>query len=169
MLKIFTDGSCSGNGTKVAYAGMGVHFPDGELEDLSVEFTLKKPTNQRAELGAICLALKYVKQNYSEDELEDLKIRIYTDSKYSIDCMTKYIFNWKKNNWKTSKGEDVLNQDIIKSIDRNMEDLTVKFQHVAGHAEGDSYDAVHNREADVLATEATKKLKEKLIKTKSKK
>ncbi len=155
---VFSDGSCFGNGKKNAIAGMGVHFPNKELPDLSVPFTIKNKTNQRAELGAIYLTLKYLKQNY-EDELKNKKICIYTDSKYSIMCLEKYIHVWEKNGWLTAKKEPVLNQDLLKSIHKYMLIFNVSFIHVYGHKNDESYNTTHNNVADKLATNASRQQK----------
>ena len=39
MIRIFTDGSCVGNGNKNAKAGVGVHFPDKQLPDVGFPYT----------------------------------------------------------------------------------------------------------------------------------
>ena len=150
---IFTDGACSNNGKKCARAGMGVHFPNGELADMSLAFTIVPITNQRAELGAIFLALKYYKKN---DLSADNKIIIYTDSNYSIKCLTQYIITWKKNGWKTSNGKEVANQDLIKAIGRYMETYNVQFYHVRSHTGLTDFNSINNAIADHLATSALK-------------
>ncbi|KAH9821563.1 ribonuclease H-like domain-containing protein, partial [Melampsora americana] len=40
----------------------------------------------------------------------------YTDSQYSINCLTKWLSHWISNNWKTASGKAVENQDLINSI-----------------------------------------------------
>ena len=65
---------------------------------------------------------------------------ICTDSMYSINCIEKWCKSWLKNNWKNAKGQDVKNQDIIKSIleyqtnitSKNL-NITLKFKHVFSH------------------------------------
>lgn len=154
-VNIFTDGSCFNNGKKNAKAGMGVHFPNGELEDLSVPFTIGVSTNQRAELGAIYLALKYWKQNFEPIVRKKVLINIYTDSNYSIKCLTEYIHKWEKNGWLTSKKEKVLNQDLLKAIYKYMRIYKITFTHVYSHTNSKDYNSVHNSIADKLATSAS--------------
>lgn len=45
------------------------------------------------------------------------KIRIYTDSKFLINCMTQWISKWKNNNWITSAKEPVKNKDSLQELD----------------------------------------------------
>ena len=40
------------------------------------------------------------------------EIEVYTDSKYVKLGITEWINTWIKNNWKTSKKEDVKNKDF---------------------------------------------------------
>ena len=47
-------------------------------------------------------------------------IKIVSDSEYSIKSCSVWLSAWKKNNWKTAKGEDVKNKEIIESIDGSM-------------------------------------------------
>ena len=97
---VFTDGSCLSNGKKHAVGGIGIHFPNKELKDVSKVFNNGYCTNQRTELCAILCALRYIKQNIG---FENVRICVKTDSKYSIDCVTKWIYNWVDNGWKTKK------------------------------------------------------------------
>ena len=49
---------------------------------------------------------------------------IYTDSRYLINGITKWVYGWQKNNWKTKKlkkgtgneFEDVLNKDLWQKL-----------------------------------------------------
>jgi ribonuclease HI len=155
---IFTDGSCFGNNrkNKNSVGGMGIHFPNEELPDLSIPFNLKPCTNQRTELGAIYMAIKYLKENFGEDKVKKILIHIYTDSQYSIDCLTNWIKNWEKNNWMTSKKKPVLNSDLIKAIHRYMKKFKIIFHHTDGHTDGTDYQGKHNNIADKLAVAASK-------------
>lgn len=153
-LRIFTDGACRNNGKKNAVAGIGIFFPKENLENVSEEFILKPITNQRAELYAIYKALKIVSKNKLFDKFS--KIVIYTDSKYSISCVTNWIYNWKKNNWKIKNGDNVKNLDIIVPINNIIEKnkSKIKFIHVRSHQEDESYRSICNNIVDRLATDA---------------
>ncbi|KHJ88421.1 ribonuclease HI domain protein [Oesophagostomum dentatum] len=60
--------------------------------------------------------------------------------------MDFYMDNWKKNSWKTASGQDVKNQDLLRSIDESVGKIHVKFEYVPGHS-GEA----GNEEADRLA------------------
>lgn len=146
---VFTDGACSGNGKKTAKGGIGIHFPNGEFTDISQKFTESPVTNQRAELYAIQLALETIIKGATFNE-----ITIYSDSRYSIKSLTEWIKNWEKNNWKNAAGKPVMNQDLIKPINRILKNIKGKviFTHVKAHTGGSSFESVGNDKADKLAT-----------------
>ncbi|KAK6380703.1 hypothetical protein LTS17_004903 [Exophiala oligosperma] len=91
-----------------------------------------KQTNQRAELTAILRALNIAPLHR--------EITIYTDSKYSIDCVTNWYKNWKKNNWTNSKGKPVENKDLVVEIRDKIEEREqfskgTYFVWVKGHSD----------------------------------
>ncbi len=79
-----------------------------------------------------------------------------TDSKYAIHCVLDWYKNWIKNGWRTSKGELVLNQDLIQAV-RKLIDVrdkagsTTGFTWVKGHASD-----AGNLAADKLAVQGAK-------------
>lgn len=150
---VFTDGACSNNGKKNAYAGIGIHFPNEELDDISLPFQKTPITNQRAELFAILTALETIQKG---DILQSYgKTIIYTDSKYSIDCLTKWIKGWISRGWVGSNGQAVKNKDLISAIYKiiNKNKGKIQFKHVRSHTKKTDYASVGNRTADTLATE----------------
>lgn len=148
-ITIFTDGACRGNGTVNAIAGCGVYFPNKEFENISVPFVISPVTNQRAELYAIYLALYKILN--SDHDFN--KITIYSDSNYSIKCLTVWINTWKKNNWRTASRKPVKNQDLIIKIDSMLYGIRnkVKFHHVRSHTGKKDLISVGNDIADKLA------------------
>lgn len=145
-IEFYTDGSCTNKHGK-SQAGCGVHFPNKELKDIGKVFPCKNPTNQRAELYAILLGLKIV-----IEKLNPNKITIYTDSMYSINCVTNWFRKWNTNNWTNSKGEDVANKEIIQNILEIHRKFNgdIIYKHVKGHS-GDKGNDI----ADKLATNAS--------------
>jgi|ETNmetMinimDraft_18_1059904.scaffolds.fasta_scaffold04298_2 ribonuclease HI len=130
---IFTDGGCINNGKKNARGGVGVYFFKSKTKNYSapqkpyVDTTngkKGKPSNQRGELEAIAYAIKNSTSN---------NIVIYTDSNYSINCITKWIKNWKKKGWKNSKGQPVAHSDLIQEIDEYRNIKTIQFKHINSH------------------------------------
>ncbi|KAI1311675.1 ribonuclease H-like protein [Xylaria venustula] len=149
VLRIFTDGSSLANGRAGATAGVGVFFGEGDKRNVSERLSGEIQTNQRAELTAIIRALEASKRN--------AKIRIFTDSKYSIDCSINWYKSWEKNDWKKSNGDAVLNQDLVKNIralinKRDKAGYETLFQWVKGHSSN-----VGNIAADRLAVAGARK------------
>lgn len=153
-LIVFTDGSCASNGSKNAPGGIGIHFPNGELSDISKVFHLDYCTNQRTELYAILTSLRYINQQLG---LSKYKVVIKTDSQYSIDCITKWVYGWIKNGWKTKNNKPVANKEMIETIHKYYEKFNIEFIHVDAHTGLDDEDSIANARADELATRATKK------------
>ncbi len=142
-INIYTDGACINNGKKTAKAGIGIYISD----DFTVSEKLKGlPTNQRAELYAILKALLII------DILNYKNINIYTDSMYSINCITKWVKGWKKNGWKDSKKKDVKNKDLIDNIDKIYSKYNhIHFNHVEAHTNKTDIHSIGNDKADKLA------------------
>lgn len=151
---VFTDGSCLDNGKVNAVGGIGIHFPNGELKDVSKIFKNGHCTNQRAELYAILCALRYIKQNIG---LKNLHVCVKTDSKYSIDCITKWVNGWIKNGWKTKNNTPVLNKELIEIIHKYHKCFNIDLVHVNAHSNKKTFDAVANDRADKLAVMASNK------------
>lgn len=147
-LLVYTDGSCRNNGKKNSSGGMGIHFPNKELEDFSRPYLKGTATNQNTELLAILLAIKYIEKHLPLDEYA---IIIYTDSKYSIDCVTKWVNGWKKNGWLTKCGTPVKNKKYIERIHRYISQNSIELRHVPAHTRGSDKGSVANDAADVLA------------------
>ena len=123
-IMVYTDGSCVGNGKAHAVGGIGIHFPNGELKDVSKIYKLGVCTNQKTELYAILMALRYIKQNIG---LRGNKVVIKTDSQYSIDCITKWVYGWIKNGWRTQNNKPVANQEFIEIIHKYYESYDNNF------------------------------------------
>lgn len=149
-IKVFTDGSFKKMSIGTA-CGYGVYFPNGELPNIGRAFKHTPLTNQRAELYAIYKALRVIIKSNIKWEF----IHIYTDSEYSIKSLTEWVKNWEKNNWKNAKGDDVLNQDIIKPIYKVLKKYKnkVKFTHVRSHTGQQNFESISNDMADKLANE----------------
>jgi ribonuclease HI len=156
-MRVFTDGSCIGNGRKGAKAGYAVWFP--EHREWSVAKRVPdehSQTNQRAELSAIHEAVSILDQKgYYDDE-----IVIYTDSDYSINCLTKWIPGWVSRNWKTAEGKDVLHQDLIRGISDTLTKFkSHRFHHVRAHTGGGDDLSVNNDIVDRMARGTVEEVK----------
>jgi ribonuclease HI len=77
------------------------------------------------------------------------KIEIYTDSQYVKLGITEWINSWMKNNWKTSKKEDVKNKDLWLQLYNLNQSFKIKWNWVKAHS-GNPL----NEEVDLLAKKA---------------
>jgi ribonuclease HI len=160
MLKIYTDGSCTNNGRKGAKGGYAVVFPE-KLEESWGDVLPKSvvPTNQIAELTAILEGLK--KGTTIMGDPAEITVHVFTDSDYSINCLTKWVSGWKKRDWKTADGKPVVHREIIEKI---LEQLKLYsghvFVHVKAHTGGTDENSKWNGEADELARKAVEDSKE---------
>lgn len=129
---IFTDGGCKNNGRSNAKAAYSVYFEDDSSLNKS-GLVISEPTNQKAELTAILRCIEILNENY--ELFSEKEVILVTDSMYSINCITKWSKNWKKNGWKNAKGEPIKNKELIMEIVELYEkiDNPPKFQHVFSH------------------------------------
>lgn len=127
MIKIYTDGACSQNGTwNGGWAAIVVE--DGELLE-KLGGREKDTTNNRMEMRAFLQALRV--GNSLEKEFT-----IYTDSAYVMNAFTQgWIENWERNGWRNAKKQPVANQDLWKKI---VEYPVPKIVKVKGHS-GDKF------------------------------
>lgn len=158
---VFTDGSSLNNAAVISFGGIGVHFPNGELDDISEPFMLKPITNQRSELYAIYKAICEI-----TNKLEFNTITIYTDSEYSIKSLTEWITNWKANGWMNSTKKPVKNKDIIEPLDQLIDKYPgrIKFKHVRSHTGKKDFESIGNDKADKLAVAGSNRCKEIITK-----
>lgn len=85
----------------------------------------------------------------------DREVVIYTDSKYSINCLTDWFHKWETNGWKSSSGKTVDNKDLIEPIiarirEREICKAKTRFTWVKGHANDPG-----NVAADALAVQGS--------------
>jgi len=119
---IYTDGGCINNpGT----GGYGVVYLRGrKRKEMSGGF--RKTTNNRMELMACIVALRYLKSKRS--------VTIYSDSKYVVDGIDKGWANkWKVKGWKRTKTEKAENVDLWSELLELCDKHKVKFKWVKGH------------------------------------
>ena len=161
---VFTDGSCLNNGKKNSCGAIGIFFSDDDIDNYGqvIDNDGNKITNQTMELIACIQAFRIIEKKINNG----LKIRIiyvYTDSTYMINCINKWYSNWEKNGWKTSKGKDVENKDLIKVLYELKSKYVVIFKHVRSHndppqnIESEEYRLWYgNYMADKLATDISR-------------
>lgn len=137
----YTDGSCVDHTGGYGY----IIIHNNKEIPISGKVPTYPTTNQVAELYAIYSLLHYLVQNHKNDLIEN-GLTIYTDSKYSIGCLTEWYASWLKNGWMNSKGDPVANKQLIQEILNLSVGLNIEYKHVKAH-NGDKY----NELADQLA------------------
>jgi ribonuclease HI len=134
-INIYTDGACSGNPGKGGF-GIVMKFKQHRKEFCA---GFRKTTNNRMELLAVIVALEQVKN-------PELKIKVFSDSRYVIDAINNnYLYAWRKNGFKDRVNKDLW-QRFLKILDRQKQE----FIWVKGHA-----DNAENNRCDQLAVAAT--------------
>ena len=139
MIEIYTDGSCLENPGNGGWAA--IINDDGKIEKISG--SEKHTTNNRMELMAPIAALSKITKKK--------KVQIFTDYQYVKMGITNWIHNWIKNNWQTSKKEDVKNKDLWLNLYKLTQSHDVEWHWVKAHA-GNTL----NEEVDALAKDAAK-------------
>jgi len=136
-VEIFTDGSCKGN---PGPGGWGVILRKGNTER---EMSGGEPetTNNRMEMMAAIKALQALKR--------PCEVALYTDSKYMIDGITKWIHGWKKNGWRNAAKKPVANAELWQELEAAAQRHKVEWHWVKGHA-----GHAENERADTLASDA---------------
>jgi len=126
ILRIYTDGGCSGNQNDENIGGWGaiLEFAGHQKELYGGEINT---TNNRMEMTALLEALKAIKK-------ENQVIHVYSDSSYLMDCFRKkWYVNWQKNGWKNAQKKPVENQDLWKALLPFLEQHSISFFRVKGH------------------------------------
>ena len=135
----FTDGACSGNPGPGGW-GVVLQAKDGDalLKERELCGGAAETTNNRMELTAAIEALQTLER--------ESKITLITDSVYVKDGITKWLWGWKKNGWRTAAKKPVKNAELWQKLDAAQARHQVTWQWVKGHA-----GQPENERADTLA------------------
>ena len=99
----------------------------------------KDTTNNVMEVTAVIEALKLLKR--------ECEVEVYSDSAYVVNCFNNgWIYNWIKNNWRTSGKEPVKNKELWQELYALTKKHKVKFVKVKGHSDNE-----FNNRCDELA------------------
>ena len=132
---IFTDGASRGNpgpggwGAIIVEGNNIIELGDGEA----------KTTNNRMEISAAYFAIKKTAVGS--------KIKLYTDSAYLINGITKWVHGWMRNNWQTAEKKEVLNKELWQKLFKEVQTRHIEWLRVKGHA-----GIAGNNRADQIAT-----------------
>jgi ribonuclease HI len=137
VVEAFTDGACSGNpgpggwGAILRYAG----------HEKELSGAAERTTNNRMELMAAIAALEALNR--------PSRVRLFTDSMYLREGITRWIHAWKAKGWKTADKKPVKNVDLWRRLEAAIERHHVEWHWVRGHSGHDG-----NERADALARQA---------------
>lgn len=126
ILRIYTDGGCSGNQSAENFGGWGAILEYGEHRK-ELHGGEVNTTNNRMELTAVIEAFKALKgPGYT--------IEVFSDSSYVMNCFReKWYESWEKNGWKNAARKSVENQELWKELLALVRQHNVKFFRVKGH------------------------------------
>ncbi len=143
IISIHTDGACSKNPGPGGW-GVVIHFSDGSTKELGGG--IRETTNNQMELQGAIAALEFLATHK-----QSAPVDLYTDSKYVLDGITKWIKGWKKNGWKTKDNKPVKNQEFWQQLDP-LNSSNIRWHWVEGHS-GDP----DNERCDAIARSYTAK------------
>ncbi|WP_211323241.1 ribonuclease HI [Amycolatopsis palatopharyngis] len=123
IVQIYTDGACSPN---PGPGGWGAVLRYGTHEKEIYGGEAGETTNNRMELSAPIQALESLKR--------PVVVRLYTDSTYVRNGITKWVANWKKNGWQTAGRTPVKNADLWQRLEAAAARHQVEWLWVKGHA-----------------------------------
>ena len=136
-VELFTDGACKGNpgpggwGAVLRFKGKERELSGGEPDT----------TNNRMEMMAAIEGLKALTR--------PCHVKLWTDSKYVLDGITKWIHGWQRNGWRTADKKPVKNADLWQALLAAIAPHQVDWHWVKGHA-----GHPENERADKLACAA---------------
>ena len=142
MIKIYTDGACSGN---PGVGGWGAVILIDKRDPILLNGGEKLTTNNKMELTAAIKALKYFENPET--------INLITDSKYVKDGIESWISNWKKNGWKTAAKKPVKNKELWEELDLQISKHNISWEWVKGHT-----GEIFNEKADFLTRRFIEKI-----------
>jgi ribonuclease HI len=139
QVQLVTDGACLGNPGPGGWAAI-LRYGKHRKEIWGFE---KRTTNNRMELTAAVRGLEALS--------EPCDVEVVTDSQYVKNGITSWIHNWKRNGWRTSTKNPVVNRDLWEELDAQAAKHHVRWSWTKGHASHED-----NNRADELATRAAR-------------
>jgi ribonuclease HI len=144
-VQLITDGACIGNPGPGGWACV-LRYGDKVKELWGSE---PETTNNRMELRAAVEGLRALK--------EKCAVEIVTDSQYMKQGITEWIHKWKRNGWMTVSRKPVVNQDLWRELEEQVNRHQTTWSWTKGHASH-----ADNNRCDELATSAARTQKSHL-------
>ncbi len=149
---VFADGACRGNPGPGAWATM--------IQDTKAQIILRSTgvdmptTNNKMELEGVIRGLNGLIEKWIEDGISDHEspVFVYSDSKYVIEGIEKWVSGWKARGWKKADGKEPENLNLWRELDQ----LKSRFNHItflwvkghAGHPQNEMCDKMANLALD---------------------
>ncbi len=124
---VFCDGAAKGNPGPGGW-GVVIATPEGQITELGG--AAEHMTNNKMELTAAIQALTALRE-------VGQAVDVHTDSTYVIKGISEWIWGWRRRQWKTAEGTDVLNRDLWLELDRLASargKAGIAWHYVRGHA-----------------------------------
>lgn len=124
--QLYTDGGCKSRG--LGSWAFAIISDDNLIEHQSG--LVDGVTNNRMELTAIINGLQKFDPEYAQ-------VEVISDSAYCVNCfLQEWYVKWRKNGWKNSSSEEVLNRDLWEILLAVVESFKtpVEWTHVKGHS-----------------------------------
>ena len=140
--RIYTDGSCRGNGKENADGGWAYVIINANDRIIADQMGFEEnATNNRMELTALAKALE------ASTEIYGAIFEVYTDSAYIHNCYTqKWYKKWLENGWINSSKQPVKNKELWEYIIPYFNNEKYSFNKVKGHST-DEYNNIVDRMA----------------------
>jgi ribonuclease HI len=138
-VQLITDGACLGNPGPGGWAC--ILRSNGRQKEMWGSDP--HSTNNRMELTAAIEGLRAIN--------EKCEVEVITDSEYVMKGITEWIHGWKRKGWMTAAKKPVVNQDLWKALDEQVNRHKATWVWTKGHASHED-----NNRCDELATRAAR-------------
>lgn len=128
MIEVFCDGACSKNPGQGGWAAVVVS--NGSILSSVAGFEIETTNNRMELLSAI--------KGVTAAAVISPSMIVFTDSIYVKDGITKWIFAWKKNNWKNGT---IKNVDLWMRLSALNMRYQIRWEWVKGHS-GNKYNEI---------------------------
>jgi ribonuclease HI len=126
---IFADGACRGNPGPGSWATI--------IQDVKGEVILKSSgvdvptTNNKMELSGVIQGLKGLLDKWIDEGISgrESPVFVFSDSKYVVEGIEKWVVGWKARGWKKADNKDPENLLLWKELDQ----LKSYFNHISFH------------------------------------
>ncbi len=126
LVRLFTDGACTGNPGPGGWAYILHHPASGTYKEVSGAEPMT--TNNRMELSGVIEGLASLKR--------PCQVEVVTDSQYVAKGIMEWMPKWKRQGWQRKEGNQfkpVSNVDLWQRMDELTSKHRVRVTHVLGH------------------------------------